>query len=86
VARGKASANLILDTRTYNVEFPDGRHEEYTANGISDNMYAQCDEEGSQFILLQDIAGHKTYVHTVERADMYIKVGSNTQIRKTTKC
>jgi hypothetical protein len=28
VVRGKASANPILDTRTYNVEFPDGRSEE----------------------------------------------------------
>jgi hypothetical protein len=85
VARGKASANPILDTRTYNVEFPDGRSEEYTANVIAENMYAQCDEEGNQFIMLQDIVGHKTDGHAVERADMYIKVGSNRQIRKTTK-
>jgi hypothetical protein len=48
-------------------------------------MYAQCDEEGNQFIMLQDIVGHKTDGHAVERADMYIKVGSNRQIRKTTK-
>jgi hypothetical protein len=85
VARGKTSANPILDTRTYNVEFPYGRSEEYTANIIAENMYAQCDEEGNQFIMLQDIVGHKMYGHAVERADMHIKVGSNTQIRKTTK-
>jgi hypothetical protein len=42
-ARGKAIANPILDTRTYNVEFPDGHSEEYTANVITENMYAQCD-------------------------------------------
>jgi hypothetical protein len=48
VARGKASANPILDTRTYNVEFTDGRSEEYTDNVIAKNMYAQCDEEGNQ--------------------------------------
>jgi hypothetical protein len=47
VARGKASANPILDTRTYNVESPDGRSEEYTTNVIAENMYAQCDEEGT---------------------------------------
>jgi hypothetical protein len=85
VARGKASANPILDTRTYNVEFPDGRSEEYMANVIADNMYAQCDEEGNQFIMLQDIFGHKTDGHAVDHADMYIKVGSNIQIRKTTE-
>jgi hypothetical protein len=85
VARGKASANPILDTRTYNVEFSDDRSEEYTASVITKNMYAQCDEEGNQFLMLQDIVGHKTDGHAVERADMYIKVGSNIQIRKTTK-
>jgi hypothetical protein len=85
VARGKASSNPILDTRTYNVEFPDGRSEEYTANVIAKNMYAQCDEEGNQFLMVQDIFGHKTDGHELERADMYIKVGSNRQIRKTTK-
>jgi hypothetical protein len=35
--------------------------------------------------MLQDIVGHKTEGHAMERAGMYIKVGSNKQIRKTTK-
>jgi hypothetical protein len=83
VARGKESANPILDTITYNVEFLDGRSEEYTVNVIAENVYAQRDEEGNQFLVLQDIVGHKTDGHAVERADMFIKVGSNKQIRKT---
>jgi hypothetical protein len=85
VTRGKSGANPIMDTRTYNVEFPDGRSEEYTSNVIAENMYAQCDEEGHQFIILQDIFGHKTDGHAVERAGMYIKVGGKKQIRKKTK-
>jgi hypothetical protein len=85
VARGKASANPILDTKTYNVDFPDGRSEEYMANVIAKNMYAQCDKEGNQFLMLQDIVGHKTDGHAVERDGMYIKVGSNKQIRRTMK-
>jgi hypothetical protein len=35
--------------------------------------------------MLQDIVVHKTDGHAVERADIYIKVGSNRKIRKTTK-
>jgi hypothetical protein len=35
--------------------------------------------------MLQVIVGHKTDGHAVDRADMYIKVGSNRQIRKTSK-
>jgi hypothetical protein len=52
VSRGKESANPILDTRTYNIEFPDGRSEEYTASVIAENMYAQYDEEGNHFLML----------------------------------
>jgi hypothetical protein len=46
--RGRADANSMLDTRTYEIEFPDGRSDEYTANVIAENIYAQCDVEGRQ--------------------------------------
>jgi hypothetical protein len=84
-ARGRVNANPMLDTRTYEIEFPDGRSDEYTANVIADNMYAQCDIEGRQYNLMEGIVDHKTDGHAVEPADMYIKHGSNTQVRKTTK-
>jgi hypothetical protein len=81
----QAPTNPILDTRAYNVQFPDGRSEGYTANVIAKNIYAQCDEVVNQLIMLQDIVGHNTDGQVVDSADMYIKVGSNTQISKTTK-
>jgi hypothetical protein len=46
--RGVANAKSMLDTRTYEIEFTGGRSDEYTANVIADNMYAQCDIEGRQ--------------------------------------
>jgi hypothetical protein len=46
--RGRANANPMLDTRTCEIEFPDSRSDEYTANMIAENMYAQCDIEGRQ--------------------------------------
>jgi hypothetical protein len=33
--RGRANANPMLDTRNYEIEFPDGRSDEYTANVIA---------------------------------------------------
>ena len=45
---GKADKNLILDTRVYNVAFPDDEVAELGANIISECMYAQCDIEGNQ--------------------------------------
>jgi hypothetical protein len=83
--RGIANANAMLDTRTYEIEFPDGRSDEYTANVIADNMYAQCDIEGRQYNLMEGIVDHKTGGHAVEPADMYITHVRNKKVRKTTK-
>jgi hypothetical protein len=47
-ARGRSNSNSMVDTRTYEIDFPDGRSDEYTANVIAENMYAQCDVEGRQ--------------------------------------
>jgi hypothetical protein len=33
--RRQANANSMLDTRTYEIEFPDGRSDEYTTNVIA---------------------------------------------------
>jgi hypothetical protein len=83
--KGRANVNPMLDSRTYEIEFPDGRSDEYTANVITENTYAQCDTEGNQFNIMDFIIDHKKYSHALERADMYIKHGSNKQVRKTTK-
>jgi hypothetical protein len=45
----------MLDTKTYEIEFPDGRSDEYTASVISENMYAQCDFEGRQYNQIKGI-------------------------------
>ena len=82
---GKAHTKSACDTRSYIVEFPDGQVNEYTANTIAENMYSQCDAEGNQYLLLEAIVDHRKDGHAVEKADMYIKAGSNRQLRKTTK-
>jgi hypothetical protein len=75
----------MLDTITYEIDFHDGRSDEYTANAISENMYAQCDIEGRKYNFMEGIIDHKTDGHAVEPADMYIKHGSHNKVRKTTK-
>ena len=39
-------SNPILDTRVYEVEFPDGQVMEYAANVIAENLYSQVDQDG----------------------------------------
>jgi hypothetical protein len=52
---GHANDNAILDTRRYCVEFDDGEVTELTAYVIAESMYAQCDPDGNQYVLLHSI-------------------------------
>jgi hypothetical protein len=83
--KGRANANSMMDSRTYEIEFSDGRSDQYTANVIAKNMYAQCDTEGNQFNIMGCIIDHKKDGHALERADMHIKHGSDKQVSKKTK-
>jgi hypothetical protein len=57
--KGRANANPVLDTRTYDVEFDDGDVTEFTANMIAQAMYAQCDIDGNQYLLLDQLVDHR---------------------------
>ena len=66
---GKAHVNPILDTRTYKVEFTDGSMAEYSANVIAENMWAQCDLEGNQHLLMDSIVGYRMNAQAVSITD-----------------
>ena len=84
---GVRNQNPILDTRVYNVEFPDGHVSEYSANVIAECIYSQVDEEGRQYAILSEIVDHKSDGQAVLPADMWIAGdGSrNRHMRRTTK-
>ena len=56
---GQANNNPILDTRTYLVQFDDGKFTELTANVIDAQMYAQCDSDGKMYVILDDLTDHR---------------------------
>ena len=49
---GSALMNPILDTRMYQVEFAGGKVTELTTNVIAQSMYAQCDVDRNEYLLL----------------------------------
>jgi hypothetical protein len=67
------------------VEFSDGQLTELAANVIAENMFAQCDNKGNQYLLLAGIVDHRKDSSAIEKSDMNIKRGSNLQLPKTTK-
>ena len=83
--QGTRNDNPILDTRTYEVEFPDGEVTEYTANVIAENMWSQCDIAGRQQVLLDAIVDHKFTGEAVKFADRYVYIDGRRYPRKSTK-
>jgi hypothetical protein len=55
---GRANDNPILDTRSYIGNFDDGDQTELTANKIAESLYSQCDPDGNQYVLLEEIVDH----------------------------
>ena len=54
----KAPGQHMLDTRMYEVEFPDGLTEAIMANLIAENLYSQVDAKGHTFSVIKEIIDH----------------------------
>ncbi|MGH7954663.1 MAG: hypothetical protein ACREOZ_01755, partial [Gloeomargaritales cyanobacterium] len=83
---GRHNRNPILNTRVYNVEFPDGHVEEYAANVIAESLYSQVDNEGNQYLIMREIVDHKKDGTAIAKVDMWISsANGNKRKRLTTK-
>ena len=56
---GRSKQNPILDTHLYEVEFPGREMTELAANIIAESMYAQCDIDGNEYLLLEAFINHR---------------------------
>lgn len=83
---GTFNHNPILNTRIYDVLFPDGSVQQYAANTIAENTFSQVDEDGHRYQLIDCILSHKSDGRAVRREDAFIisKNGNRTR-RHTTK-
>ena len=83
---GKRHSNPILDTREYEVEFPDGATDVFTANIIAENLYAQVDDEGNSYSIFSEIIDHKKNGSAVTMDDAYVATKNGVlRRRRTTK-
>lgn len=57
--KGRYDPNPVLDTRVYEVMFPDGAIEQYAANLIAENLIGQVDENGHMHRMLESINDHR---------------------------
>ena len=68
---GTRHLNPILDRREYEIQLTDGLVESYTDNMIADNTYAQVEDEGNSYTLLEEIIDHRSNDKAVKKEDAY---------------
>ena len=56
----------------YIVEFDDKDHTKLTANLIAESMYAQCDPDRNQYLLLANIVDHRANDSAVQLANQKV--------------
>ena len=71
---GRAHVNPIMDTRLYQVEFADGEVTELTANIIAELMYAQCNADGNEYLLLDTLVDYCKDNKLISLTDQQISV------------
>ena len=69
---GLANPNPILDTQSYIVNFDDGDQTELTANMIAESLYSQCDPNGHEYVLLDEIIDHRHRDLAIKLADQKV--------------
>ncbi len=73
--KGRANFNPILDTREYyTVTFDNGDVTELTVNLIAESMYAQCDPDSNQYVLLDSLQDH-------QHLDRLLRLSDQTVVR-----
>ena len=69
---GTPHENPILDSRLYEVEFPDGATEVVTTNLIAENLFSQVDEEGRSFQVLKEISDHRYTEDALPKEEAFV--------------
>ena len=80
---GVANRNPLLDSREYEIEYPDGTVDILTANAIAESLYSRVDAEGREHMLMQEIIEHRFDGNLLPKDDLYLP--NSNQMRRTTK-
>jgi hypothetical protein len=81
---GRASNNLVTDTRVFEVEYFDGHTTTMSANKIAECMFAQVDREGSRLLLLDEVIDHRTTKDAITQVDAFTLTSNGRRKRKPT--
>ena len=66
------------------MEFEDGEVTKLTTNLIAEAMYSQCDPDGNQYVLLEDIIDHRKRETAISLADQDVVRADGRRYRQKT--
>ena len=81
---GTADDDPVLDTREYEVEFPDGSYAAYSTNTLLENLYSQIDEDGNTQVLFKGISNHRILDDALTKANGWTQMANGVKKRKVT--
>ena len=81
---GEFNHNPILNTKVYDVMFPDGAVHQYEAKAIAENIYSQVDEDCHQYQLMDHINNHKSYGRALPKIKAFTVPRNRNRARKQT--
>ena len=79
---GVANDNPILELRKYEVEYRNGYVAEMSSNVIAENLFAQVDQEGNGFVLIESIIDTRTDCTKTLQQDAFVITKRGTKRRK----
>ena len=79
-----ANENPILDSCMYEVEYQDGMRASLVSNYIAENLFAQVDQEGYSYVLLDEIIDYRENAREVKLQDAFITTGTMARRRRET--
>ena len=83
---GTYDPNPIVDSRVYEVMFPDGIINQYAANIIAESIYNEVDEDGRISQIMDEIVDIEETPDAVQESDGFVKdKHGNRKCRVTTK-
>ena len=82
---GHHNDNPVLNTLSYEVEFPDGHSETYAANMIAEAIQRSCDDEGNRWSFVESIVDHRIDDEAHGSSHRYATRSGQRKLRKTTK-
>ena len=81
---GTKNSNPILDSRIYEVEYPDGSAAEYATNVITECLYSQTDDNGNYDFTLSCITDHRCNSNAIPKSEGWFNTKTGTRRRVIT--